>query len=38
MRDLIGYGKFPPQVTWPQEARLALNFVLNYEEGSKLNV
>lgn len=37
-RDFIGYGKRCPQVVWPQQARLALNFVLNYEEGAEQNV
>ena len=34
-RDLIGYGAKPPQVRWPQEARVAVSFVLNYEEGGE---
>ena len=34
-RDLIGYGRTPPQADWPGGARLALNFVLNYEEGAE---
>ncbi len=34
-RDLIGYGRTPPQPDWPGGARLALNFVLNVEEGSE---
>ena len=34
-RDLIGYGPNPPRVEWPGGALLALNFVLNYEEGSE---
>lgn len=37
-RDFIGYGEFPPNAAWPQQARLALNFVLNYEEGAESNV
>jgi len=37
-RDLIGYGANPPDPHWPDEARLALNFVLNYEEGSEPSV
>jgi allantoinase len=36
-RDLIGYGANPPDPKWPGGARLALNFVLNYEEGSELS-
>lgn len=34
-RDLIGYGQTPPHPHWPNEARLALQFVLNYEEGGE---
>ena len=34
-RDLIGYGPNPPDPQWPNGARLAVNFVLNYEEGSE---
>ena len=34
-RDLIGYGAKPPRAKWPGSARLALNFVLNYEEGGE---
>lgn len=34
-RDLIGYGSRPPHPHWPQEARLALQFVVNYEEGGE---
>jgi putative urate catabolism protein len=34
-RDLIGYGANPPQAKWPGGARLALQFVLNYEEGGE---
>ena len=37
-RDLIGYGANPPDPNWPGGARLALNFVLNYEEGSEPSV
>ena len=32
-RDLIGYGKNPPNANWPGGARVALHFVLNYEDG-----
>ncbi len=35
-RDLIGYADQPPQVVWPDEARLAINFCINYEEGGEL--
>jgi len=34
-RDLIGYGRNPPHANWPNEARVALQFVLNYEEGGE---
>jgi len=34
-RDLIGYGRTPPHAHWPGGARIALQFVLNYEEGSE---
>jgi allantoinase len=34
-RDLIGYGRNPPQADWPGGARLAVQFVLNYEEGGE---
>jgi len=37
-RDLIGYGANPPNPNWPGGARLALNFVLNYEEGSEYSI
>ena len=32
---MIGYGRTPPRVRWPGEARLAISVVLNYEEGSE---
>ncbi len=37
-RDLIGYGEAAPAVTWPKKARLALSFVLNFEEGAENSV
>lgn len=37
-RDLIGYGRNPPDPSWPGDARLALNFVINVEEGSERSV
>ena len=37
-RDLIGYANQPPQVVWPDEARIAINFCINYEEGGELCV
>jgi len=37
-RDLIGYGRRPPHPRWPHGARVALQFVLNYEEGAENSV
>lgn len=37
-RDLIGYAGKPPQAKWPGGAKLALQFVLNYEEGGEYSV
>jgi putative urate catabolism protein len=37
-RDLIGYGATPPQANWPGQARVAVQFVLNYEEGGENSV
>ncbi|WP_298933976.1 allantoinase PuuE [uncultured Ramlibacter sp.] len=34
-RDLVGYGRNPPHAQWPGQARIALQFVLNYEEGGE---
>jgi peptidoglycan/xylan/chitin deacetylase (PgdA/CDA1 family) len=34
-RDMIGYGGTPPDPRWPGEARLAVQFVINYEEGGE---
>ncbi|QFI40273.1 allantoinase PuuE [Moritella marina ATCC 15381] len=34
-RDLIGYGQDVPNANWPNKARLAISFVLNYEEGGE---
>jgi len=34
-RDLIGYGENPPNPNWPGGARVAVQFVLNYEEGGE---
>lgn len=34
-RDLIGYGRNPPHARWPGGARIAVQFVLNYEEGGE---
>ncbi|MEC9167482.1 MAG: polysaccharide deacetylase family protein, partial [Pseudomonadota bacterium] len=37
-RDFIGYGDNPPDPAWPGGARLAVNFVLNYEEGAEASI
>ncbi len=37
-RDLIGYGRNPPPARWPGKARIAVQFVLNYEEGGENSV
>ena len=37
-RDLVGYGRNPPHARWPDGARIAVQFVLNYEEGGENNV
>lgn len=37
-RDLIGYADRPPGADWPGRARVAVNFVLNYEEGSEQTI
>jgi allantoinase len=37
-RDLIGYGEYPPDPQWPGKARIAVNFVLNFEEGSEPSI
>ncbi|GHC29342.1 allantoinase PuuE [Aidingimonas halophila] len=34
-RDLKGYGRTPPHADWPGKARIAVQFVLNYEEGGE---
>ncbi len=34
-RDLAGYGRTPPDAKWPKDARIAVQFVLNYEEGGE---
>lgn len=31
-RDLIGYGRHPPNAEWPGGAKIAVSFVINYEE------
>ena len=37
-RDLVGHGRRPPHAAWPGQARIALQFVLNYEEGGENSV
>ena len=37
-RDMIGYGEQPPNPSWPQNASIAVQFVVNYEEGAENNV
>lgn len=37
-RDLVGYGRTPPYADWPGKARIALQFVLNYEEGGENHI
>jgi allantoinase len=37
-RDLIGHGRCPPHAKWPNGARIAVQFVLNHEEGAENNV
>lgn len=37
-RDFVGYGEHPPDPKWPGEARIAVNFNLNYEAGGESNI
>jgi len=37
-RDLVGYGATPPDPRWPDRARVAVQFVINYEEGAENTV
>ena len=37
-RDLAGYGRNPPDPRWPGGARVAVQFVVNYEEGGERNI
>ena len=37
-RDMVGYGRTPPNPRWPGDARLAVQIVINYEEGGENNV
>ena len=34
-RDFRGYGRSPPNPNWPNGAKIAVNFVINYEEGGE---
>ena len=38
LRDLVGYGPTPPEAAWPGDARVAVQFVINYEEGAENSV
>ncbi|MGK0171325.1 MAG: putative urate catabolism protein [Gammaproteobacteria bacterium] len=37
-RDLVGFGRHPPNPKWPNDAALAVQFVINYEEGGENNI
>jgi OHCU decarboxylase len=37
-RDLVGYGRSPPHPRWPGDARVAVQFVINYEEGGENSI
>ncbi|PZP40713.1 MAG: chitin deacetylase, partial [Azospirillum brasilense] len=37
-RDFLGYGAQTPDPRWPGGARVAVNFVINYEEGSEPSI
>ena len=37
-RDMIGYGRNPPRAEWPGGARVAVQFVINYEEGGENSI
>jgi allantoinase len=37
-RDFVGYGERPPHAAWPGGARIAISFVLNYEEGGERSI
>jgi allantoinase len=38
MRDLKGYGPTPPDPRWPNGARVAVSFVINFEEGAEMSL
>ncbi|HTU54567.1 MAG TPA: allantoinase PuuE [Acetobacteraceae bacterium] len=37
-RDMTGYGRHPPDPAWPGQARICVQFVINYEEGGENNI
>ncbi len=37
-RDMVGYGASPPEAQWPDGARVAVQFVINYEEGGENSI
>ncbi len=37
-RDMVGYGRTPPEFTWPDGAKVVINLILVYEEGSEYSV
>ena len=37
-RDMSGYGPSPPAAQWPGDAKIAVQLVLNYEEGGENNI
>jgi putative urate catabolism protein len=37
-RDMVGYGRVPPHAQWPGDARIAVQFVINYEEGAENSI
>jgi hypothetical protein len=37
-RNLVGYGRNSPDPKWPDEARVAVQFVINYEEGGESSI
>ena len=38
VRDFVGYGRHPPDPKWPGRARVAVQFVVNFEEGGENNI
>ena len=37
-RNLVGYGRHTPDPKWPGDARVAVQFVINYEEGGESSI